>query len=134
VQALISSSNRTQWDDDFDFRVAGDAAVVAWLDANGLSGSTAVVWSSDAWVYALANLQIVLPTPPIYNDEVLLGFNGPVEEAVASARPVVIVTSEDSLQQYPEIATLLDGVQYINEFQRYPDAVWVRADAAAQLP
>ncbi|HEY6468971.1 MAG TPA: glycosyltransferase family 39 protein [Candidatus Dormibacteraeota bacterium] len=133
VQALISSSDRTQWDDNFDFRVAGDAAVVAWLGANGLSGSTAVVWSSDAWVYALANLQIVLPTPPIYNDEVLLGFSGPVEEAVASVRPVVIVTSADSLQQYPEIAKLLDGVQYIDEFQSYPDAVWVRSDIAAQI-
>jgi 4-amino-4-deoxy-L-arabinose transferase-like glycosyltransferase len=133
VQALLSSSNRTQWDNNFDFRVAGDAAVVSWLDANGLSGSTAVVWSSDAWVYALANLQIVLPTPPIYNDEVLLGFHGPVEEAVANARPVVIVTSADSLKQYPEIAKLLDGVQYVNEFQSYPDAVWVRSDKAAHL-
>jgi hypothetical protein len=85
-------------------------------------------------VYALADLQVVLPTPPIYNDEVLLGFNGPAEEAVANARPVVIVTAEDSLQQYPEIARLLDGVQYVNEFQSYPDAVWVRSDMAARLP
>jgi 4-amino-4-deoxy-L-arabinose transferase-like glycosyltransferase len=134
VQAVLSSSVRAQWDDNFDSRVAGDAAVTSWLDAHGLSGSTAVVWSSDAWVYALANLQVVLPTPPIYNDEVLLGFNGPVEEAVAAARPVVIVTAEDALQQYPEIAKLLDGVQYVNTFESYPDSVWVRADAAAQLP
>ncbi len=131
VQAVLSSTDRTQWDDNFDFRVAGDAAVVSWLDANGLSGSTAAVWSSDAWVYALANLQIVLPTPPIYNDEVLLGFSGPVEAYVANARPVVIVTSQDSIQGYPEIGKLLDGVQYVNEFQSYPDAVWVRSDVAA---
>jgi 4-amino-4-deoxy-L-arabinose transferase-like glycosyltransferase len=133
VQAVLSSTDRTQWDDNFDFRVAGDAAVVSWLAANGLSGSTAAVWSSDAWVYALADLQIVLPTPPIYNDEVLLGFSGPVEAYVASARPVLIVTSQDSIQAYPEIGKLLDGVQYINEFQSYPDAVWVRADMAAHL-
>jgi 4-amino-4-deoxy-L-arabinose transferase-like glycosyltransferase len=133
VQAVLSSTDRTEWDDNFDFRVAGDTAVVSWLDANGLSGSTAAVWSSDAWVYALANLQIVLPTPPIYNDEVLLGFSGPVEAYVANARPVVIVTSQDSIQAYPEIGKLLDGVQYINEFQSYPDAVWVRSDMAAHL-
>jgi 4-amino-4-deoxy-L-arabinose transferase-like glycosyltransferase len=133
VQAALSSTARAQWDENFDFRVAGDAAVVDWLDEKGLSGSTAVVWSSDAWIYALANLQIVLPTPPIYNDQVLLGFSGPVEQAVANARPVVIVTSQDSVQQYPEIATLLDGVQYINEFRSYPDAVWVRSDVAAHL-
>jgi 4-amino-4-deoxy-L-arabinose transferase-like glycosyltransferase len=134
VQAALSATDRTAWDNNFDWRVAGDSAVVSWLDAKGLSGSTAVVWSSDAWVYALANLQILLPTPPIYNDEVLLGFNGPVEEAVASARPVVIVTSEDAIQQYPEIAKLLDGVQYVNEFASYPDAVWVRSDTVAHLP
>jgi hypothetical protein len=45
----------------------------------------------------------------------------------------VVVTSQDSVEQYPEIATLLDGVQYINEFQSYPDAVWVRSDVAAHL-
>jgi hypothetical protein len=46
---------------------------------------------------------------------------------------VVIVTSQDSIQAYPEIGKLLDGVQYINEFQSYPDAVWVRSDMAAHL-
>ena len=85
-------------------------------------------------MYALADLQIVLPTPPIYNDEVLLGFNGPLEQFVAAARPVVIVTAADSLRQYPEITRLLDGVTYVRSFDSYPDTVWVRADAATQLP
>jgi 4-amino-4-deoxy-L-arabinose transferase-like glycosyltransferase len=133
VPAAFSSTDRTTWDNEFDARVAGDRAVVAWLDDKGLEGSSAVVWSSDAWVYALANLEILLPTPPIYNDEVLLGFHGPVEEFVAGARPVVIVTAHDALQQYPEISKLLNGVLYINEFESYPDAVWVRADSAARL-
>jgi len=133
VPAALSATDRTTWDDEFDARVAGDAAVVAWLGDKGLDGSSAVVWSSDAWVYALANLEILLPTPPIYNDEVLLGFHGPVEQFVAVARPVVIVTAHDALQQYPEILKLLDGVSYVNEFESYPDAVWVRADTVAQL-
>ena len=49
---------RPTWLDDFDYRVDGDAKVAAWIVAEGFSGDTAVVWSYDAWVYALANLQI----------------------------------------------------------------------------
>ena len=85
-------------------------------------------------MYALADLQIVLPTPPVYNDEVLLGFHGPVEQFVAAARPVVIVVAADSLRQYPEITKLLDGVTYVEKFESFPDTVWVRADIAAQIP
>jgi 4-amino-4-deoxy-L-arabinose transferase-like glycosyltransferase len=134
VQAALTPDGWTAWGNNFDARVEGDTDVVDWLTTHGLRGTTGVIWSSEAWVYALADLQIVLPTPPIYNDEVLLGFNGPVEQFVATARPVVIVTAADSLRQYPEIARLLDGVTYVQEFVSYPDTVWVRADAAAQLP
>ncbi|MGA7987983.1 MAG: glycosyltransferase family 39 protein [Candidatus Dormiibacterota bacterium] len=134
VQAAFSPGGFTAWGNEFDARVEGDTDVVDWMTEHGLRGTTAVIWSSDAWVYALADLQIILPTPPIYNDEVLLGFNGPVEQFVAAARPVVIVTAADSLQQYPEISRLLDGVTYVRAFVSYPDTVWVRADAAAQLP
>jgi 4-amino-4-deoxy-L-arabinose transferase-like glycosyltransferase len=134
VQAAFSPGGWTQWQNEFDARVEGDTDVVDWLSSHGLRGKTAVIWSSDAWVYALADLQIVLPTPPIYNDEVLLGFNGPVERFVADARPIVIVVANDSLQQYPEITRLLDGITYVKEFQSFPDTVWVRADAAALLP
>ncbi len=134
VQAVFSPDGWTAWGNNFDVRVEGDTDVVDWLTEHGLRGKTAVIWSSDAWVYALADLQIVLPTPPIYNDEVLLGFNGPVEQFVASARPVVIVTAADSLQQYPEISRLLDGITYVRAFDSYPDTVWLRADAAAKLP
>jgi 4-amino-4-deoxy-L-arabinose transferase-like glycosyltransferase len=134
VQAAFSPNGWTVWGNNFDSRVEGDSDVVDWLTQHGLRGTTAVIWSSDAWVYALADLQIVLPTPPIYNDEVLLGFNGPVEQFVAVARPVVIVVANDSLQQYHEISKLLDGVTYVKEFVSTPDTVWVRADAAAQLP
>ena len=91
VAAVFDPTWRTTWLDDFDYRVAGDARVAAWITAHGLSGDPAVVWSYDAWVYALANLQVDMPTPPIYNDEVLLGYGGPVEQYVAGERPVLIV-------------------------------------------
>jgi 4-amino-4-deoxy-L-arabinose transferase-like glycosyltransferase len=134
VVAAFSSSWRTEWLNHFDYRVAGDAAVASWINNNGLSGETAVVWSYDAWVYALADLQIEMPTPPIYNDEVLLGRGGPVAEYVATQRPVLIVVEAGALAIFPEIGKLLAGGEYVDEYESYPDTVWVRADRAQHLP
>jgi len=134
VAAAFDSTWRTTWLNDFDYRVKGDADAAAWIAANGLKGETAVVWSYDAWVYALADLQIDMPTPPIYNDEVLLGFGGPVEVYVASKRPVVIVVDSVAQALYPEIGTLLAGGEYVDEYHSYPNTVWVRADRAKHLP
>ena len=114
--------------------VYGDAKVAAWVVRNGFSGDTAVVWSYDAWIYALANLQIIMPTPPIYNDEVLLGSGGPVETYVAAKQPVLIMVDIDSQVLYPEILKLLDSGEYIKEYTTYPYTVWVRADSISRLP
>ncbi|MGA8666422.1 MAG: hypothetical protein WB804_06095, partial [Candidatus Dormiibacterota bacterium] len=134
VGAAFDPAWRTQWLNDFDYRVKGDADAVAWITAKGFSGDTAVVWSYDAWVYALADLQIDMPTPPIYNDEVLLGSGGPVETYVAAKRPVLIVVDAVAQALYPEIGKLLTGGEYVNEYESYPDTVWVRADSAQNLP
>ena len=134
VVAAFDPTFRTEWLDHFDYRVAGDAKAAAWITAHGLSGHTAVVWSYDSWVYALADLQIVMPTPPIYNDEVLLGYGGPVEEYVANKRPVLIVVDAGGQKLFPEIGKLLAGGEYVKEFESYPDSVWVRADVAQHLP
>jgi 4-amino-4-deoxy-L-arabinose transferase-like glycosyltransferase len=134
VASVFSTSFRTEWTNHFDYRVNGDAAVVAWIDSAGLRGSSAAVWSYDAWVYALADLQIVMPTPPIYNDEVLLGPGGPVEQYVAQQRPVLIVVDVEAQALFPEITTLLNSLAYVNKYESYPDTVWVRADTASQLP
>ena len=109
--------------------------MVGWLDANGLSGSTAAVWSSDAWVYALADLQIVLPTPPIYNDEVLLGFRGPVEEvggerAAGGHRDVSRLTASS----IPRSRNCSTACSTSRSSRAIPDTVWVRSDKAAHLP
>jgi 4-amino-4-deoxy-L-arabinose transferase-like glycosyltransferase len=132
--AAFDPTWRTEWLNDFDYRVKGDADAVAWITAKGFSGDTAVVWSYDAWVYALADLQIDMPTPPIYNDEVLLGYGGPVETYVAARRPVLIVVDAVAQALYPEIGKLLSGGEYVNEYESYPDTVWVRADSAQNLP
>ena len=128
--AAFDPTWRTQWLDHFDYRVAGDANAAAWINRNGYSGDTAVVWSYDSWVYALANLQIVMPTPPIYNDEVLLGYGGPVERYVARKRPVLIVVDSGAQLLFPEIDLLLDSGEYVDKYRSGPDTVWVRADSA----
>ena len=134
VVAAFDPTWRTQWLDHFDYRVAGDANAAAWITAHGFSGDTAVVWSYDSWVYALADLQIVMRTPPIYNDEVLLGYGGPVEQYVAKQRPVLIVVNSGAQVLFPEIGTLLDSGDYVDEYHSGPDTVWVRADSAQRLP
>ena len=123
----------SEWDARFDSRVPGDEAVATWIEKEGLGDATAVVWSSDAWVYAIADLTVEVPTPPIYNDEVLLGINGQVAAYVAGMQPAVIVTSTDAVQQFPEINTVLKS-GYVALFFTDPDTVWIRADVASQLP
>ena len=134
VVAAFDPTWRTQWLDHFDYRVAGDAKAAAWITEEGFTGETAVVWSYDSWVYALANLQIVMPTPPIYNDEVLLGYGGPVERYVANKRPVLLIVDSGAQVLFPEIGTLLDSGEYVNEYHSGPMTVWVRADRVQSLP
>jgi len=124
---------RADWEDSFDARVAADSAVADWLQGEGLNGSTAVVWSSDAWLYALADLDEQMPTPPIYNDEVLLGINGPVADLVDTLSPTLIIVSDDAAVQFPEIKSLLDGSKYLQVYASAPDTVWLRGDVVASL-
>ena len=78
ASVLTGGQSLEAYQDNFDYRVPEDTAVSAWIGAHGLDGSSAVVWSADAWLYDDNQLQLVLPTPPIYNDESLLGNHGPV--------------------------------------------------------
>ena len=133
LAAAFGEQTRDDWSQGFDSRVDGDVAAAEFIENEGLSDASAVVWSSDAWVYALAQLANQMPTPPIYNDEVLLGQNGEVSTYVASLNPQVIVTSTDALGEFPEIDKLLSS-NYVSSFWYYPDTVWVRADLATQIP
>ena len=133
LATALQQQPRADWDARFDSRVPADEAVATWIQNEKLSDATAVVWSSDAWVYALADLTVEVPTPPIYNDEVLLGINGQVAAYVATLQPDVIVTSTDAVQEFPEIQSVLK-TGYVAMFFTDPDTVWVRADVASQLP
>ncbi|HUZ86761.1 MAG TPA: glycosyltransferase family 39 protein [Candidatus Baltobacterales bacterium] len=125
VLAAARIKSMDDWSDSFDARVAPDAAVAAWLDAHGLSGSRAVVWSSDAWLYLLADLDELMPTPPIYNNFVLLGNHGEVSTFVEGAQPEVIVTNDLDTASFPEIMPLLFR-DYTEVFGAGLDHVWVR--------
>jgi hypothetical protein len=124
VGAVASTGSPNFWRSDFSEQVDADRAVADWVQANGFAGSRAVVWSSDAWLYMLADLDDVMPTPPIYNNFVLLGDQGEVTSYVASQMPALIITADPDLESFPEISTLLTR-SYVEVFSAGPDRVWV---------
>ena len=117
--------HRTEWSAQLDVRSPADEATAAWIRDHGLAQSTAVIWSSDAWLYLLADLPMELPTAPIYNDVVLFGSGSTVAARVDAMQPQLIVTSEEALSQWPEIGPVL-ARDYDLVFQSYPNAVYVR--------
>jgi hypothetical protein len=103
-----------------------------WISAHGLEGSSAVVWSSEVWLYDLDDLQLVLPTPPIYNDEHLLGYDGPVAQRVADLEPALVITDGESLTSWPEISPVLaTGYEQVDESGS--EIVWLRDDLVASV-
>jgi 4-amino-4-deoxy-L-arabinose transferase-like glycosyltransferase len=117
---------RSEWLAGLDDRVTADQEVAEWLRAQGLEGTCAVVWSSDAWPYLLAGIPVQLPTAPIYNDVVLSGGSDQaVTDQVSALHPTVIVVAVDAVAQWPSIQGLLDR-QYQLALASYPDLVYVR--------
>jgi 4-amino-4-deoxy-L-arabinose transferase-like glycosyltransferase len=131
LATLVQGEARSDWDDSFDWRVAADRTVAAWVGKQGLAGATAVVWSSEVWVYSLARLPVLVPTPPIYNDEVLLGGDSQVATLVEGLRPTLIIVTDDAVQNWPSISRLLDGVTYQRVLTSAPESVWLRAGTPA---
>ena len=66
-----------------------------------------------------------MPTAPIYNNVVLLGSASAVADRVDTMQPQLIVTSEEALSQWPEIAPVL-ARDYELAFRSYPDSVYLR--------
>ena len=84
-----------------------DEAVAKWIRDNGYSDRSAVVWSSSAWIYMLADLDVSLPAAPIYNDVIIYGSGRAVASEVESMQPELIVTSDEATKQWPDILPLL---------------------------
>jgi hypothetical protein len=129
---LTRHQSLVAYQDQFDYRVSEDSTVSAWIKAHGLEGSSAVVWSSDSWLYALDDLQLLLPTPPIYNDEQLLGYDGPVAAKVAVLDPEIVVTEGESRISWPEIDPVL-ATGYTDVAQSGSEIIWLRDDAVAAV-
>lgn len=133
VAALIDNERWLDWDSGFDARAPADEAVAAWVRDNQLAGRSTVVWSSDTWLYSLADLPVLMPTPPIYNDEVLLGQHGPVADYVDRLQPDLLIVSESDRRAFSEVNRLLDGAVYAKAFISGPYTVWVR-DGVVAIP
>ena len=110
--------------DFFDHRVAGEKEAAAWIDQHGLRGQSALAWSSDAWVYLLAGVNPVVPTPALYVNEMWLGPSR-VMDRVRAGRPVVVVTTPSSLYVYPQIVPYLKQF-YVEVYHPHESEVWVR--------
>jgi hypothetical protein len=128
-QAWTGRHSWSEWESEWDLRAPADTAVADWLRQHGFRGARAVVWSSDAWPYLLAELPVLLPTPPIYNNEVLLGSNGEVTNRVRDLQPAIIVTEVDDLANFSEITALLQS-SYREVFSSTLDHVYLRNDLA----
>ncbi len=110
----------------FDYRVLGEKLAADWIRRHGLAGSSGLAWSSDAWVYLLADLRPVVPTPALYVDEMWLGPQG-VMNWVEAKRPIVVVTTPSSTSVYPQIVPYLKQY-YLEVYRPGESEVWVRKD------
>ncbi|HXZ99780.1 MAG TPA: glycosyltransferase family 39 protein [Candidatus Binatia bacterium] len=127
ASVLTRHQSLLAWQDGFDYRVSEDRQVNAWLSLHGLQGSTAVVWSADAWLYADSQLQLLLPTPPIYNDEVLLGSDPGTAQVVGDLDPEIVITEGSARSALPAInAIIQDGYRQVD--QAGSEIVWLRDD------
>jgi len=134
VAGVLDSDRWPDWDNGFDYRAGADDAVAAWVRHHQLSGRSTVVWSSDTWLYSLADLPVSMPTPPIYNDEVLLGQHGPVADYVDRLQPDLLIVADSDRRAFSEINLLLDGALYAKAFISGPYTVWVRDRVFAAPP
>jgi 4-amino-4-deoxy-L-arabinose transferase-like glycosyltransferase len=132
LSTLTRGESLTAYQQNFDYRVPEDRAVATWISAHGLDGTPAVVWSSDTWLYDLDDLQLMLPTPPIYNDAVLAGSDEQLAQEVAGLAPEIVVTEGESVTALPEITSVLDnGYQAVD--QSGTEIVWLRGDLVASV-
>jgi hypothetical protein len=124
VRAVVLPWTRPAWDAYFDERVPGDAAAAAWIRTHGLAGHSTVVWSNDAWPYLEAGVPLILPTAPIYNNINLFKTSTATAAQVARLDPEIIVTSDDSMDTYPDVSPVLRSYDQVCQSGRI--TVWLR--------
>ncbi len=127
---LVSTSERTAWQNSFSEGVVPDLALTRWLRAHHYAGSTAVVWNvADEWVYLTTPLYTVLPTVGLFNDDIMLGNRAAIGSYVARNHPRIIITNQTSVMQRPSILPVLARF-YVAVYSIGPDTIYVRRPAA----
>jgi hypothetical protein len=129
---LAGNVSRTDYDALYSRDSLEEHDAVAWLRQNHLTGSTAVVWSPDAWAYLLGRLQPILPEPTIYMNSYLLGSKL-LFQRVSQERPVVVIVTRDSYTTYGPIQPLLQR-DYTEVQASANGELWVRSDATLRVP
>jgi 4-amino-4-deoxy-L-arabinose transferase-like glycosyltransferase len=115
----------------FDQRALAEHQAVTWIDENHLTGSTAVVWSADAWAYLLGGLQPILPEPTIYMNDALLGTKELLHR-VQVQQPVVVILTSDAYTAYGPIVPLLEH-SYTEVQDSANGQLWIRSDVATKV-
>lgn len=115
----------------YDQRAVAEHDAVLWIKNNHLTGSTAVVWSPDAWAYLLGGLRPVLPEPTIYMNNLLLGTKALLLR-VRDLRPVVVLLTSDSYTQFGPILPLLER-GYTEVEASAEGQLWIRSDVATKV-
>jgi hypothetical protein len=123
--SLVSSSERTRWQNSFSRNVVYDRAITNWLVTHHYANASAVVWNvSDEWIYLLTPLNTLLPTVGLFNDDVLLGSRGAVGPYVAEKRPTVIVIDQPSLVLRPTVIPVI-AQYYVAVYRIGVDTVYI---------
>ena len=133
VLVATGAQSDQSWQNEFDARVPEDRAAASWITNHGLEGTSAVIWSADVWLYTIDDFSVIMPTPPIYNDAVLLGSWDATAQRIAALDPVIVVTEGTTISAYPQIQPLLTSAYQACE-QNGSEIVWVRNDIARALP
>jgi 4-amino-4-deoxy-L-arabinose transferase-like glycosyltransferase len=124
--SLVSSSERTRWQDSFSGSIIDDQVVTSWLVAHHYAGSSAVVWNvADEWIYLTTPLTTVLPTVGLFNDDVMLGNRSRIGPYVARHRPRIIVINDLSLALRPSILPVIEEY-YVAVYRVGPDTIYVQ--------
>jgi hypothetical protein len=130
--SLLSTSERTQWQNSFSDSIVSDQEVTHWLMVHHYGNASAAVWSvADEWVYLLTPLNTVLPTVGLFNDDVLLGDRSKIGPYVARHRPVVIITNEPSVVLRPSILAVVTQ-WYVPVFHVGPDTIYIERSRVSQ--
>jgi 4-amino-4-deoxy-L-arabinose transferase-like glycosyltransferase len=123
--SLVSTSERTRWQDTFSGSIVYDQALTNWLVTHHYAHSFAVVWNvSDEWVYLTTPLTTVLPTVGLFNDDVLLGDRSKIGPYVARHRPLIIITDGPSVVLRPSVLTVI-AQWYVAVYRVGPDTIYI---------